>query len=82
MELDLTDYETAALERLLSDAIDRDRYPLSPRIKMMKGVTMKQLDAVVAGVAFGVTLFAAIACAQVQGIIGKMVRDFAKPCAM
>jgi hypothetical protein len=26
MELDLTEDETAALERLLSDAIDRDRY--------------------------------------------------------
>jgi hypothetical protein len=26
------------LERLLSDAIDRDRYPLSPRIKMLKGI--------------------------------------------
>jgi hypothetical protein len=41
MELDLTDEETAALERLLSDAIDRDRYPLSPRIKMLKGILAK-----------------------------------------
>jgi hypothetical protein len=38
MNLDLTDDEPAALERLLSDAIDRNRYPLSPRIKMLKGV--------------------------------------------
>jgi hypothetical protein len=38
MELDLTDEETAALDRLLSDAIDRDRYPLSPRIKLLKGI--------------------------------------------
>ena len=38
MELDLTDDETAALERLLSDAIDRDRYPVSPSIKMLKGI--------------------------------------------
>jgi hypothetical protein len=41
MELDLTDDETGALERLLSDAIDRDRYPLSPRIKMLKGILAK-----------------------------------------
>jgi hypothetical protein len=41
MELDLTDDETAALERLLSDAIDRDRYPLSPRVKMLKGILAK-----------------------------------------
>jgi hypothetical protein len=41
MNLDLTDDETAALERLPSDAIDRDRYPLSPRIKMLKGILTK-----------------------------------------
>jgi hypothetical protein len=41
MNLDLTDDESAALERLLSDAIDRDRYPLSPRIKMLKGIRAK-----------------------------------------
>jgi hypothetical protein len=41
MELDLTDDEQAALERLLSDAIDRDRYPLSPRVKMLKGILAK-----------------------------------------
>jgi hypothetical protein len=41
MQLDLTDDETAALERLLSDAIDRDRYPLSPRIKMLRGILAK-----------------------------------------
>jgi hypothetical protein len=41
LNLDLTDDETAALERLLADAIDRDRYPLSPRIKMLKGILAK-----------------------------------------
>jgi hypothetical protein len=41
MNLDLTDDETAALERLLSDAIDRDRYPLSPRIKTLRGILAK-----------------------------------------
>jgi hypothetical protein len=29
------------LERLLSHAIDRDRYPLSLRIKMLKGILAK-----------------------------------------
>ena len=38
MNLDLTDEEPTALERLLSDAIDRDRYPLSPRVKKLKGI--------------------------------------------
>ena len=38
---DLTDEETAAPERLLSDAIDRDRYPLSRRIKMLRGILAK-----------------------------------------
>jgi hypothetical protein len=41
MELDLTDDETAALERLLRDSIDRDRYPLSPRVKLLKGILAK-----------------------------------------
>ena len=41
MNLDFTDEETAALGRLLFDAIDRDRYPLSPRIKMLKGILAK-----------------------------------------
>jgi hypothetical protein len=31
MTLDLGDEETAALVRLLTDTIDGDRYPLSPR---------------------------------------------------
>jgi hypothetical protein len=41
MELELTDDETAALERLLSDAIDRDHYPLSPRIKVLRSILGK-----------------------------------------
>ena len=32
MTLDVSDEETAALTGLLSDTIDADRYPLSPRI--------------------------------------------------
>jgi hypothetical protein len=31
MQLDLTDEEIAALARLLTNTIDADRYPLSPR---------------------------------------------------
>ena len=41
MELDLTDDETAALARLLKSTIDADRYPLSPRIQMLKGILAK-----------------------------------------
>jgi hypothetical protein len=39
--LDLTDEETAALARLLHDAIDSDRYPLSARIQLLKGILGK-----------------------------------------
>lgn len=41
MTTDLTDEETAALVRLLSDAIDSDRYPLSPRIQTLKAILAK-----------------------------------------
>jgi hypothetical protein len=41
MPLDLSDEETAALVRLLSDTIDGDRYPLSPRILTLKSILSK-----------------------------------------
>jgi hypothetical protein len=41
MTLDLTDEETAALARLLSDRIDADRYPLSSRVQMLKAILGK-----------------------------------------
>jgi hypothetical protein len=41
MHLDLTDQETAALMRLLRQTIDNDRYPLSPRISMLRGILDK-----------------------------------------
>ena len=41
MTLDLSDEETTALARLLSDAIDADRYPLSPRIQTLKAILGK-----------------------------------------
>jgi hypothetical protein len=41
MILDLTEEETDALARLLSRTIDEDRYPLSPRIQLLKGILGK-----------------------------------------
>ena len=41
MMLDLTDDETAALARLLTNTIDADRYPLSPRVQTLKGILAK-----------------------------------------
>jgi hypothetical protein len=41
MQLDLTDDETAVLTRLLTNTIDADRYPLSPRIRALKGILDK-----------------------------------------
>jgi hypothetical protein len=41
MILDLSDEETAALTRLLTNTIDADRYPLSPRIQTLKAILGK-----------------------------------------
>jgi hypothetical protein len=41
MQLDLTDEEIAALARLLTNTMDADRYPLSPRIQTLKGILAK-----------------------------------------
>jgi hypothetical protein len=41
MQLDLNDDEAAALARLLSNTIDADRYPLSPRIQTLKTILGK-----------------------------------------
>jgi len=41
MQLDLTDEETEALARLVRDAIDGDRFPLSPRVQTWKGILAK-----------------------------------------
>ena len=38
MNLDLSDEETAALAALLRRTIADDRYPLSPRIRMLQGI--------------------------------------------
>jgi len=44
MTLNLTDEQTAALIRLLSRAIDDDRYPLSPRVMTLKEILAKLFD--------------------------------------
>jgi len=41
MTLDLTEEETAVLARLLGRTIDDDRYPLSPRVQLLKGILAK-----------------------------------------
>jgi hypothetical protein len=41
MQLDLTDEEAAALLSLLNLAIADDRYPLSPRIRLLRGIRSK-----------------------------------------
>ena len=44
MTLDLTEEETAALARLLTNTIDADHYPLSPRIQLLKCVSAPTRD--------------------------------------
>ena len=41
MQLDLTDEETFALLNLLVDAIEADRYPMSPRIRLLREILAK-----------------------------------------
>jgi hypothetical protein len=41
MHLDLSDDETAALTRLLHDTINDDRYPLSPRVRLLQAILDK-----------------------------------------
>jgi len=38
MHLDLSDEETFALLNLLTETIENDRYPLSPRIPTLRGI--------------------------------------------
>ncbi len=38
MHLDLNDDETLALLNLLTETIEEDRYPLSPRIRTLRGI--------------------------------------------
>jgi hypothetical protein len=38
MTLDLTDEQSKALARLLRHAIDDDRYPLSPRVRVLQEI--------------------------------------------
>ena len=41
MTLDLSDDENAALVDLLREAIERDRFPLSPRVTRLRGILAK-----------------------------------------
>jgi hypothetical protein len=41
VQFDLTDEETSALQKLLADAIEYDRYPLSPRVRRLRGILAK-----------------------------------------
>ncbi|MBV8525698.1 MAG: hypothetical protein JOY71_26900 [Acetobacteraceae bacterium] len=41
MHLELTDEETFALLNLLTETIENDRYPLSPRIQTLRGILTK-----------------------------------------
>ena len=41
MQLDLTDEEILALLNLLTEMIEADRYPLSPRIRVLRGILHK-----------------------------------------
>jgi len=41
MHLDLSDEETAALTQERHDIVQNDRYPLSPRIMMLKAILAK-----------------------------------------
>jgi len=41
MRIDLTDEETFALLNLLVDTIEADRYPMSPRIRLLREIFAK-----------------------------------------
>ena len=41
MHLDLTDEETLALLNLLVEAIEADRYPFSPRVRVLHDILAK-----------------------------------------
>ena len=41
MQLDLTNEEAAALLRELNNVIENDRYPLSPRVRMLRAIRAK-----------------------------------------
>jgi hypothetical protein len=41
MNLDLSDEETAALTQELHDIVERDRYPLSPRVRTLRAALAK-----------------------------------------
>ena len=45
MHLDLTDEETLALLNLLVETIEADRYPMSPRIRVLRDILVPRRTA-------------------------------------
>ena len=43
MHLELSDEETATLTQELHDIVENDRYPFSPRIRMLRAILAKPL---------------------------------------
>jgi len=41
MQLDLSDEETFALLNLLTETIERDKFPLAPRVQVLRGIVAK-----------------------------------------
>jgi hypothetical protein len=41
VKLELTDDETRALLNLITEAIEDDRYPLSPRVRVLRDILLK-----------------------------------------
>ena len=41
MQLDLSDDETRALLNVLVEVIEADKYPLSPRVRLLRGILAK-----------------------------------------
>src|ERR1700720_3178056 len=50
MPLDLTNEETAALTQELHDIVENDRYPFSPRIRTLRGISRQAQTGAGAGV--------------------------------
>jgi len=80
MQLDLDDEEKLALLNLLTDAIETDRYPLSPRVQVLRRILAKfgpigprpprparlQRNATLRRRASGISTMAEIACGEAK----------------
>jgi hypothetical protein len=59
--LDLTDEETLALLNLLVDTIEADRYPMSPRIRLLREI-LRKFGEIGPGITAGIRAEAAPLC--------------------